>query len=177
MTEMKTENLDRRGFLAGLLAGSAVIGLAPLEGFTQPLDAVSRTLSGNPQQHLPGELASLFHYIRPGVGVIEGWTISNVTWEEGAVRVSIIGEKEEVIVDICRRQGVAQGVEHTDHLDFFVMNDGKTNTRTGTSAHQSVRIIREVLDRMDVDAESVVAGMRSHTERLALTDAGILRFG
>ena len=177
MSETKNENLDRRGFLAGLLAGSAVIGLAPLEGLTQPLDAVSSQLPKSVVRQLPGELSSLFHYIQPGVGVIEGWTITDVTWEQGAVRVSITDSEDVVVIDICRRQGAALGVEHTDHLDFFVMNDGKTTTRTGTGAHQSVRIIREVLARMDVNTEVAVSGMRTHAERLALTDAGILRFG
>ena len=57
------------------------------------------------------------------------------------------------------------------------MNEGAGNTWTERPAHQAVRIIREVLSRMDVDTERAVSVMRTHTERLALTDAGVLRFG
>ena len=175
----KTQNLDRRDFLAGLLAGASVITLAPLEGLAQADGSANALeLNGIAQASLPTDLDGLFHYIQPGVGVIDGWKIHKVSWEEGAVRVSISDiEDNQVIMDICRRQGKAEGVEHTDHLDFIVMNDGGGKTWTQTPAHQAVRIIREVLGRMDVDTGKAVAMMRTHAERRALTDAGILRFG
>jgi hypothetical protein len=80
-------------------------------------------------------------------------------------------------MDICRRQGEAEGVEHTEHLDFILMNDGGGTTWTQTSAHQAVRIVREVMSRMDVDTGKAVAMMQTHAERRALTHAGVLSFG
>lgn len=171
-----THSMERRNFLAGLVAGSAtlVIGGTPVIAIDSTQN-LPKGLKG--REGISNALLEQFHYIQPGVGIIEGWEIRDVSWVHGAVRIEALASSgASFSLDVCRKGAVAHGVESSENFDFLLMNDGKGVSLTETPAHQAVRILREVVVRTEADASLAAASMATHNERLAAIETKTLQF-
>ena len=167
----------RRGFLAGMVAGSALFAIAPA-ALLGSKEALGSTLK---QTAFLSEWAAIdrdvFRYFQSGTGIVHDWFISETTFESGAIVLSLTGgDGSDVRIDICEKSGDGEGIESTDHFDLFVMNDGGGATDTETDCHQPVRILAEVLRRTEVDLTGAPSQMKNHVERLALIEAKALSF-
>jgi len=159
----------RRGFLAGLVAGTALLS----SGAAFAMQSLTK------DSHLPGAstpLARALDWIRPGVGVTDDWRIGACRLEGGGVIIDVVSTAGDSFrLDMCRRGGGAPGIETTAHFDFRLMNEGSGSGASTAAHHQPTRIIAEVVRRSEDHLSSAPAELTTHQERLALFHAGDLR--
>ena len=167
----------RRGFLAGLVAGSALlaVGTSPIAAIASPLGNAAKATDY--LSHWTAAEKDVFGLFQVGTGIVHDWYINNATLEAGAIALTI-GQENGVTarVDICRKGAQASGIESTTWFDLFLMNDGAQATDTTTEMHQAVRILAEILRRNEQELSSAPADLKTHTERLAMIEANTLRF-
>jgi len=159
----------RRGFLAGLLAGTALLS-------SSTAFAIDSWLG---ETHLPGassSLAAALDWIRPGVGVTGDWTIDADRIEGSAVVIDVVSAQGGSFrLDVCRRSDASGGIETTEHFDLRLMNEGSGSNATTADHHQPTRIIAEIIRRSEERLTSAPRELSTHAERLALFHAGDLR--
>jgi hypothetical protein len=174
---LETQEPTRRGFLAGLVAGSALlaVGTHPIAAIASPLGSAAKATDY--LAHWSPAEKDVFGLFQAGTGIVHDWFIENATLEAGAIALTI-GQGNDVTarVDICRKGDLTTGIESTTWFDLFLMNDGAQTTATKTEMHQAVRILAEVLRRSEQDLSCAPADLKTHTERLAMIEADTLRF-
>ena len=174
---LEQQESTRRGFLAGLVAGSALMAVG-----THPVSAIASTLAKSSTaedmlSHWTPEQKDAFGLFQPGTGIVHDWFIQKTALEGGAISLAI-GQSDGATarVDICKKGNEAAGLESTGLFDLFLMNDGAQTTATTTNTHQAVRILAEVLRRSEQELSHAPADLKTHTERLAMIEAETLRF-
>jgi hypothetical protein len=175
----ETHAFSRRGFLASIAAGTAVVASAPAvvragEG-GRPAGAATKAAASSLEQASDGLRRALMH-IEPGVGVLGAWYLANVRLDGGAVVLDLADDAGRTArVDVCRRDPKRHsGVERTDQFELVVMNDGEGSRSTPADLEKAIRIIAEVIRRQEVGVADAARGLINHEQRLALFQNGVI---
>jgi hypothetical protein len=171
--------MDRRVFIQGLAAGSAA--LVSVAGRAAPARAA---VVGPREQHPPAgsepprrvlpsdppsqdSLWPLLAPLAPGDAIGLGWRVGELTAvSHGAAVLTLESEQESVRVHLCRFDGQAHGVAHSDTVDLLLMNRARGARPTDEGLARVLVVLARLIrgnERAGVRApESLV----SHAARL-----------
>jgi hypothetical protein len=180
--------LSRRELISKAAAGAAaamavggVVGTAVAA--TRPLRDSTDEPTGDRQVPQPAQPAApapwaLVAPFGAGTMIAHGWHLAELTpVRDGSAVVTLQNERGRAHrVHLCRNDGSPQGLLHTRHVDFVVMNQGQGDLPTEEHLGQAVaKLAHAVAANEATMPDAIFAELLPHAERVerfaAVTDA------
>lgn len=154
--------MERRRWIQGLIAGSAVLALPRVVRAS-----ALRIAPDHSPDHGPWWLVEP---LAAGASIAFGWHIESFgAMRQGAMVATLRRELQSVEVHLCARQGAARGIAHTGHFDMILMNGAEGNAPTREDLGRVVKTLATLVRKAEARHPLRVGkltGLLSHAQRV-----------
>ena len=174
--------MQRRAVLKGLMVGGVTLATPlaahasralsqPAEEHSEPETSTASPSLAKAATQDPRAPWALIAPLAAGSYVGFGWEVETLSQvRRGAPVLTLVHPSgERARVHLCRRNGQARGLTHTDHLDLLLMNGGDGHQPTSECIGRAVKTVAmRILGRERREGQRLApsADLMSHTLRL-----------